>query len=168
MKKLIRLLFFSFGFLMIRSVSAQTTPPPFKIQQERKLWHDNIDREQKRLLALDGKPDEVIQATKDDNINLQIADVMIRQVDQLQESIETDSTLNGQMKIKNLRSLETMIRGYNNNYRKKDFPPSMAPSLLTLLSGQWSWTAGIRVLSRSFQITVMALVKFWLNVFIAR
>ncbi len=129
MKKLIRLLFFSFGFLMIRSVSAQTAPPPFKIQQERKLWHDNIDREQKRLLALDGKPDEVIQATKDDNINLQIADVMIRQVDQLQESIETDSTLNGQMKIKNLRSLETMIRGYNNNYRKKDFPPSMAPSL---------------------------------------
>ncbi len=33
------------------------------------------------------------------------------------------------MKIKYLRSLETMIRGYNNNYRHKDFPPSMAPAL---------------------------------------
>ena len=78
-------------------------------------------------MALDGKADEIIQASKDENVNLQIADVMIRQVDLLQEKIETDSTLSGQMKIKNLRSLETMIKGYNNNFRKKDFPPSMAP-----------------------------------------
>ena len=74
-------------------------------------------------------PDDVIQATKDENINLQIADVMIRQVDLLQEKIEIDSTLSGQMKIKNLRSLETMVKGYNNNFRQKDFPPSMAPVL---------------------------------------
>ena len=67
------------------------------------------------------KQDEVIQASKDENINLQIADVMIRQVDLLQEKIEMDSTLSGQMKIKNLRSLETMIKGYNNNYQEKRF-----------------------------------------------
>ena len=73
--------------------------------------------------------DDIIQVSKDENINLQIADVMIRQVDRLQEKIETDSTLSGQMKIKNLRSLETMLRGYNNNFRKKDFPPAMAPVL---------------------------------------
>jgi hypothetical protein len=129
MKKLIRYLLIPFSLLIFRSVHAQTANPAFKIQQERKLWHDNIDREQKRLLALDGKPDDLVQISKDDNINLQIADVMIRQVDLLQENIETDSTLSGQMKIKNLRSLETMLKGYNNNYRKKDFPPSMAPVL---------------------------------------
>ena len=116
-------------FLFSRPLSAQTANPDFKIQQERKLWHDNIDREQKRLLALDGRPDEIIQASKDENINLQIADVMIRQVDLLQEKIESDSSLSGQMKIKNLRSLETMLKGYNNNFRKKDFPPSIAPAL---------------------------------------
>jgi hypothetical protein len=129
MKNFIRFLLISFSVLLCRSLAAQTVSPAFKIQQERKLWHDNIDREQKRLLALDGKTDEIIQISKDDNVNLQIADVMIRQVDLVQEKIEMDSTLSGQMKIKNLRSLENMLRGYNNNFRKKDFPASMAPAL---------------------------------------
>src|SRR5450432_2276257 len=129
MKNFIRFLFIPFSLLLAKPSSAQTANPPFKIQQERKLWHDNIDKEQKRLLALDGKADDIIQASKDENVNLQIADVMIRQIDLLQEKIELDSMLSGQVKIKNLRSLETMIRGYNNNFRKKDFPPSMAPLL---------------------------------------
>jgi len=129
MKKFIRFLIIPFALLLARPVPAQTATPAFKIQQERKLWHDNIDREQKRLLGLDGKQDETIQASKDENVNLQIADVMIRQVDLLQEKIEMDSALNGQMKIKNLRSLETMLRGYNNNFRKKDYPISMTQAL---------------------------------------
>ncbi len=81
MKNFIRFLLIPLILLSARPLSAQTANPAFKIQQERKLWHDNIDREQKRLLALDGKPDEIIQVSKDENINLQIADVMIRQVD---------------------------------------------------------------------------------------
>jgi hypothetical protein len=129
MKKIIRFLLIPFTLLLSRPLTAQTAIQPYKIQQERKLWHDNIDREQKRLLALDGRADEILQVSKDDNINLQIADVMIRQVDGLQKKIEMDSTLSGQMKIKNLRSLETMLKGYNNNFRKKDFPLSMAPAL---------------------------------------
>ena len=130
MKIIIRFLLFPLSLLLVFARFCAKRPiPAFKIQQERKLWHDNIDKEQKRLLALDGKADEIIQASKDENVNLQIADVMIRQVDLLQEKIEMDSSLSGQMKIKNLRSLETMIRGYNNNFRKKDFPPSMAPAL---------------------------------------
>jgi hypothetical protein len=63
---------------------------------------------------------------------------MIRQVDLLQQKIETDSALSGQMKIKNLRSLETMLRGYNNNYRHKDFPPAMAPVLFDALLRPWN------------------------------
>src|SRR5450631_1667682 len=129
MNKCFRFLLIPFSLLTMSSIIAQTVNPAFKIQQERKLWHENIDREQKRLLALDGKADDIIQASKDENVNLQIADVMIRQIDLLQEKIELDSMLSGQVKIKNLRSLETMLRGYNNNYRKKDFPPSMAPAL---------------------------------------
>jgi hypothetical protein len=129
MKKLIRFLLVPFSLLIVLTLTAQTVSPAFRIQQERKLWHDNIDREQQRLLGLDGRSDEIIQVSKDENVNLQIADIMIRQVDLLQEKIETDTTLSGQMKIKNLRSLENMLRGYNNNFRKKDFPASMAPTL---------------------------------------
>lgn len=111
-------------------VYAQPSSPPFKIQQERLLWHDNIDKEQKRLLGLDGKPDDSIHISKDENINLEIADAMIRKVDELQQKIELDSTMSGQAKIKYLRSMENMLKGYNNNYRKRDFPASMAPMLV--------------------------------------
>ena len=119
-------------FLLIIGIHARTQPSsyPFKVQQDRMLWHDNIDKEQKRLLALDGKADDSLRLSKDENINLEIADAMIRQVDGLQEKIELDSVLGGQAKIKYLRSLESMIRGYNNNYKKKDFPASMAPALV--------------------------------------
>jgi len=109
---------------------AQPSSYPFKVQQDRMLWHDNIDKQQKRLLGLDGKPDDSLHVSKDENINLEIADAMIRQVDDLQEKIELDSTLSGQGKIKYLRSLEFMVRGYNNNYHKKDFPSSLAPGLV--------------------------------------
>jgi hypothetical protein len=94
------------------------------------LWHDNIDREQKRLLALDGKADDSANLTRDPQTNQKIAEAMIRQVDELQQKIELDSTLTGQSKIKYLRSLESMVRGYNNNCQKKDFGPAIAPALV--------------------------------------
>ncbi len=129
MKIFLRLAILSFIVFTAPAARAQMSNPPFKIQQDRKLWHDNIDREQKRLLALDGKADSIIQISKDENVNLAVADVMIRQVDGLQEKIELDSALSGQMKIKNLRSLESMLKGYNNHYHQKDYPASMAPAL---------------------------------------
>ena len=67
----------------------------FKIAQDRMLWHDNVDKEQQRLIALGGNPrDSVIRLSKDENVNRQVTDALIRQVDVLQERIELDSTLN--------------------------------------------------------------------------
>ncbi len=111
-------------------VGAQTSAYPFPVQQDRMLWHDNIDKEQKRLLSLDGKGDDSIKLSKDETINLEIEDALIRQVDELQKQIEEDSTLAGQAKIKYLKALASMLKGYNDNCRKRDFPPSMAPGLL--------------------------------------
>jgi len=130
MKYILHLLYLFFGVLALTFVHAQPASYPFKVQQDRMLWHDNIDKQQKRLLALDGKADDSLNLVKDQNINLEIADAMIRRVDGLQEQIEEDSTLTGQGKIKYLRALESMVKGYNNNYHKRDFPPSIAPGLV--------------------------------------
>jgi hypothetical protein len=119
-----------FLLLAVTGGQAQSTAYPFKVAQDRMLWHDNVDKQQRRLLALDGKSDDSLTLSKDENINLQIADAMIRQVDELQQRIEQDSTLNSQSKIKYLRSVESMLRGFNNNCRKRDFPITMAPGLL--------------------------------------
>ena len=59
------------------------------------IWHDRVDQAQQRLIALgNGKSDSVIRFTKDDAINLQITDALCRRVDDLQQEIEFDSTLN--------------------------------------------------------------------------
>ncbi|HMH31402.1 MAG TPA: hypothetical protein VK543_00140, partial [Puia sp.] len=131
MKQTLRPGLFFCLFALSAGLYAQPANYPFKVDQSRMLWHDNVDREQKRLLALDGKADDSITMSKDENVNLQIADALIRQVDETQKQIELDSVMSAQSKIKYLRSLETMIRGYNNNYRKRDFPPSMAPALMS-------------------------------------
>ena len=109
---------------------AQGGAYPYKVDQARMLWHDNVDKEQRRLMALDGKADDSINLSHDQSINLQISDALIRQVDELQEGIELDSVLPAQGKIKYLRSLETMLKGFNNNFHNKGFPPAIAPGLV--------------------------------------
>ncbi len=118
--------FFSLLLLLCQASLAQNAYT-FKVARERSLWHDNIDKEQKRLL----QPDGTVQVTPDESINLQIADAMIRRVDELQQKIEQDSTLNNQGKIKYLRILENMVKGYNDRKGKRDFPAAMAPDLVT-------------------------------------
>src|SRR5690606_10711109 len=90
------------------------------------LFHDLVDKQQQRLLSQDGS----LKLSEDESVNLQVADVLIRQVDQLQEDIESDSLLAGQEKVKSLKSLETLLKGYNRYRNGKDFPATVAPALL--------------------------------------
>lgn len=105
---------------------AQNASYPFKVATERMLWHDKVDRQQKRLLSPDGQ----VKLSSDESINLQIADALIRRVDQLQEDLEFDTVVTRQAKVKYLVSLENLVKGYADNRGRRDFPVSMAPSLL--------------------------------------
>jgi hypothetical protein len=89
------------------------------------LFHDQVDKQQKAML----NDQDSLKLSPDDAINLQVGDVFIRQVDELQEKIESDTTLSGQVKVKSLKSLETLLKGYNRFRDKKDYPISMAPAL---------------------------------------
>lgn len=112
-------------FILPISVLAQTSYT-FRIPTERMLFHDLVDKQQRRMADSTGN----FHVIEDESINLQVADVMLRQVDDMQKKIEADTALSGQVKVKYLKSLETLLKGYNLNRGKKDFPPSMAPALL--------------------------------------
>jgi hypothetical protein len=90
------------------------------------LFHDNIDKEQKNVLDLESK-----YAQKDETITRAINDAIIRRVDLLQRRIEEDTSLNSNNKKRYLRGLEFMLTGFKNNFDRRDFPPSMAPALVT-------------------------------------
>ncbi len=107
---------------------AQPTSYPYKIAQERLLWHDNIAKQQRRLVVPNT---DSVNITKDARVNQKVADAMIKRIDKLQQQIELDTTLSGQGKTKYLRSMETLVMGFADNYGKRDFDPTMAPNLVT-------------------------------------
>ena len=46
-----------------------TIPGTYKPAQNRQLWHDRIDQEQKSILAGDGIEDNSLTPSKDDDVN---------------------------------------------------------------------------------------------------
>ncbi len=111
---------------------AQTSAYPYKVAQDRMLWHDNVDKEQQKLLvAGGGSRDSLMRLSKDETVNLQVTDALIRQVDELQQQIEFDSTLNTNTKKKYLRGLEFLLRGFHQSWSNREIQASAAPSLIS-------------------------------------
>src|SRR5882757_9841294 len=112
--------------------AAQTNAYPYKVAQDRMLWHDNVDKEQQKLvIAGGGKYDGLIRLSKDETVNLQVTDALIRQVDELQQQIEFDSTLNTNNKKKYLRGLVFLLRGFHQAYTAKEIQAAAAPALIS-------------------------------------
>jgi hypothetical protein len=111
--------------------AAQPNSYPYTVAQDRMIWHDKVDQAQERLMALgNGKTDSIIRLTKDETVNLQVTDALTRRVDDLQQQIEFDSTLNTNGKKRYLRGLESLLLGFEKGYRAKEIPASMAPDLV--------------------------------------
>ena len=99
-RNLLMLIFYL--LIPVYQLLAQTSYP-YVVARDRMLFHDNVDKEQKKLLK-----DGSVRLTKDESINLQIEDALIRRLDDFQEAIENDSVLTGNDKKKYLRGLEFM------------------------------------------------------------
>lgn len=94
-----------------------------KVDIRRAKLHDDIDKLQETILATDGRKDDLIYAVRDEDINLIITDLMVRQVNQLQDSLENHSKLDHRLKVKYLSGLQNMLRAYQNGWSRRSFPP---------------------------------------------
>lgn len=112
--------------LLFENILAQTDYS-FKIATDRMLFHDMVDKQQKHLYQKDG----FFTLSPDESINLHLADVLIRRIDALQEKLESDTVMTGQEKVKSLKSLETLLKGFNLHKNHRDFPATIAGPLLT-------------------------------------
>ncbi|MCG2614516.1 hypothetical protein LZZ85_09500 [Terrimonas sp. NA20] len=95
--------------------SAITIKPP----KNRELFHDYIDKEQKDLLAADGKTDNAVTFSTNEEINLLLANAIVRDIDEFQYSIEADSLLEHRLKVNYLTGMSNMLRYVKNNWRTK-------------------------------------------------
>ncbi len=111
----------------------QTNAYPYQVARDRMLWHDKVDQEQQRLVILGGggKNDSLIRLAKDETVNLQITDALGRRVDELQQQIEFDSTLNTNGKKKYLRALASLLGGFDHSLQSREIAASAAPALIT-------------------------------------
>ena len=99
------------------------------IPMSRVLWHENLDKEQKRTDKLDGKIDNSLHLTSNDDLNLQVTDALLRRVDELQLKIERMPGDNN-FKIGYLRGLRELLQEYNQRVRNQKAVVPLAPLLL--------------------------------------
>ena len=102
----------------------------YKFEKTRLLWHDKVDHQQALLQKLDGKDDHAITLSGNETVNQQIEYALITQLDELQAKIELDSSLGHNSKVKYLLGLESLLKGYNQNYNRRDFSATMAQALV--------------------------------------
>ncbi len=100
-----------------------------EIPMSRVIWHENIDKEQKRTDKVDGKVDNFLKLTANEDLNIQITDVILREVDEMQIRIEKAEGDNN-FKIGQLRSLRELLQAIAGRAKEKEIPP-MIPLLFT-------------------------------------
>jgi hypothetical protein len=88
--------------------------------------HEEIDQWQVRVLEADGRRDDIVFASRDEDVNLLITDIMTRQVNLLQDSLENSKVLDHRLKVKYLTGLQNMLRGYVTGWTNRSFSPDKA------------------------------------------
>ncbi len=108
-------------------MNANAQPP--KIPLMRQAFHDKVDDLQKKLLRLDGKPDNNLNLTDDEDMNLQLTYTVTKRIDDIETNIESDSD-NSNTKIKYLRALAETLSAFFTNYRNQTMRISQLPVLV--------------------------------------
>lgn len=120
-----------FTVLCVLSAKAfDTDTSRLKIPISRQGFHDQIDKEQGVALRFNAKAEGKVTVSNDENINLQVTDALVRQVDALQEQIETDRSLDHRLKTKYLSGIIQMMKSYNHDRKYNKIDPGMAVQMV--------------------------------------
>jgi hypothetical protein len=118
-----------FLFLVVLSLNTSAQKPVVPLM--RKIFHESIDKSQKAIDKLDTKEDHFFNATNDSEVNQQITYALFNKVDQLQDNIEADNSLDANQKVKFIRSLNEALTLFESNYRTRDLKGDQLPDLLS-------------------------------------
>ncbi|HEY8398665.1 MAG TPA: hypothetical protein VIK80_12045 [Flavihumibacter sp.] len=105
--------------------------PGYPVERSRVIFHENIDKEQAKLFQQPGSYIKgYIPLMKDESINMAVRFAMIDQFDEIQKSVELDSLLKDNEKIKYLKGLEIMARNFGSGARSRQISPTLAPDMV--------------------------------------
>ncbi len=130
MMKLMKVFFVFAGIICSFSLFAQKVAP-VQIPLMRQLFHENIDRTQQAILNSDGLADDQFVVSNDSALNMQLTYALTTKVDALQNSIEADTSLNNNNKIKFLRGLNEALTMFLDEYKARKIKPILLPDLIS-------------------------------------
>ncbi len=113
------LLLLSSTYIQAQPVDKGCKPPIGRV-----LWHDRIDKAQKKLV------DQKINISDNEDLTYFISLSLTRHVDAVQCAIETDPSLTDQPKKGYLAGLENLLKNFYTQYRLRQITPSLFPTAL--------------------------------------
>ena len=118
-------------FLLFCTAYVFACSDTIKAPIQRQLFHDKINGEQKLLDNTDGKIDGLITVSTNNEINLAVTDVMIRGINELQDSVEVNKKIPGQKeKVLYLTCIERMVKEFRNAWKQNLLNPLYASILI--------------------------------------
>ena len=115
------------------SIDTQTIPADYKPALSRVRNHDLIDKEQKAILATDGKTDKQFTPSNNEDINFLVTQALVKKVDNIQYLIETDSVFDHRLKVNYLVGLESVLKYFKQNWKPrsdKKINPANLPQII--------------------------------------
>ena len=106
--------------------------PEYKVPISRQLLHDNVDRNQARLLKSDQHSDTAFVIDNKEEASLIATDAITRQVDWLQYSIETDTKAEQRIKVGYLIGLADILEYMRIGWRKNEVNPTHFAQIISL------------------------------------
>lgn len=94
-------------------------PATYPIAMTRQYVHYTLEKQQKNLLALDGRADDQLKAGDNEDINLQLTYAATTKINGLRKEIELDTILDNNRKITYLRGLGEVLNSYAMNVRNR-------------------------------------------------
>lgn len=102
----------------------------FKPEFRRLINHEAIDREQKSLLGSDGKADNELVVSTNEEVNILLTNTVRSTVDQFQESVELDSLLEHRLKVNYLTGMSNLLKYVRQNWRSKKVNALSLPQII--------------------------------------
>ncbi len=126
MKKILLQLVFVLGYASSYA-SVDTCIVPF----QRIRFHDRINEEQSKFDKADGKLDNLVKVSNNEEINLQVTFSVIDKVDSLQCFVENSpKIISNNEKVRNLTYIEEVVRSARIGWKSKEFNPVQTPMLI--------------------------------------
>ncbi len=101
--------------------------PPIGRQQ----FHDEVNKEQKNVLKSDGKDDKLFIISSNEEVNFLVTQAATVKINWLQYTLEKDSSIKDQKKVRYLRGITYMLRYLQREWKTKILSPINLPAIIT-------------------------------------